>query len=127
MKIIVAGSRSINDKEMVFKILKRITNRYTDVELVSGCAKGPDNLAIEFAENNDVIVHKFPADWDKYGKRAGYLRNEDMAKFSDVLVAFWDGESKGTKHMISLAIKYRLKVKIIDINGDVIKINKNNF
>ena len=57
-------------------------------------------------------VAYFPADWDKYGKAAGFIRNEQMAQNADALVVFWDGKSRGTKNMIELAAKYKLKVRI---------------
>lgn len=64
-------------------------------------------------------VVKFPADWDRYGKRGGYIRNEEMAKYSvkdnnyGMLIAFWDGESRGTKHMINLANKHGVEVHVV--------------
>lgn len=76
------------------------SNEQRPVVLVSGMARGADTLAYEFAKANDVCVYEFPANWDKYGKSAGYRRNEQMAAFGDVLLVFWDGRSKGTKHMI---------------------------
>ena len=58
-------------------------------------------------------VKEFPAQWNEFGKRAGYIRNEEMAKYADACVAFWDGESKGTKHMIDLANKHKIEVRVI--------------
>lgn len=57
----------------------------------------------------------YPADWKKYGSSAGYIRNDEMAKYADCLIAFWDGKSKGTKHMIDLAVKRKIKVKLFRI------------
>lgn len=127
MKIIVAGSRGITDKEIVYKRLRGMLKAYPDMEIVSGCAKGPDSIAIEFANEFNIVCHKFPANWDLYGKRAGYLRNEEMAKFSEGLIVFWDEVSRGTRHMIELGVKHKLKIKVINKNGEVIKIDRKTF
>ena len=68
----------------------------------------------------NILLKKFPANWDLYGKRAGYIRNEQMAKYAmsdnsyGVLIAFWDGKSRGIKHMIDLANKYGLEIHIVN-------------
>lgn len=82
------------------------------LEVVSGTAKGADQMGEFWAEEHGVLVTTFPADWDRFGRSAGYRRNEDMAKYSDVLVAFWDGHSRGTKHMIDLALEHSLEVHV---------------
>jgi glycerophosphoryl diester phosphodiesterase len=61
----------------------------------------------------------FPAEWDKYGKSAGYRRNEQMAQYAEVLVAFWDYNSPGTRHMINLAKQYNLEVHVIDTRKEM--------
>jgi hypothetical protein len=66
-----------------------------------------------YANENNIKIIEFPADWEKFGKKAGYIRNEEMAKYSDSCIVFWDGKSKGTKHMIELAKKYNLNLKIV--------------
>ncbi len=102
-KLIVAGGRDFNDyarlSAELFSLAEH-TLKAESVELVSGMARGADALGYRFAKEENVICHEFPADWDTYGKRAGYLRNTEMANFSDGLIAFWDGISRGTKHMI---------------------------
>lgn len=112
MKLIVAGSRQFDDWPFIEQIL------YEDIPfhieyIVSGMAKGPDTYGYEWAKLNDKPCMVFPADWEKYGKRAGYIRNQQMAEVATALVAFWDGTSKGTKSMIDLAIKHGLWVKVI--------------
>ncbi|MEA1980842.1 MAG: hypothetical protein U9N54_07710, partial [candidate division Zixibacteria bacterium] len=74
--------------------------------------KGVDKLGEEYAEQNYIPLLKFPANWNKYGKRAGYVRNEEMANNADALIAIWDGKSKGTNHMINIAKKKGLLVAI---------------
>lgn len=102
-KLIVAGGRDFND----YDLLSRVLIAMADVELadkavsiVSGMARGADALAVRFAKEHDVTLYEFPAQWDDYGKYAGYYRNKKMGNFSDALLAFWDGKSRGTKHMI---------------------------
>lgn len=110
MKTIIAGGREFND----YKLVEETLLNYNDVtEIVSGCARGADSLGEKFAMEHAIPIKKFPADWDKYGKSAGYRRNEQMAIYAEQLIAFWDGKSKGTKHMIDFAKKLGLKVSVI--------------
>ena len=96
-KVIIAGGRDFVDynllREKVNNILidKRLTHK---IVIVSGCARGADTLGIRYASENIFDVDKYPADWDKYGKKAGYMRNVEMAENADALIAFWDGKSK---------------------------------
>lgn len=102
-KLIVAGGRDFND----YDLLSRVLFAMADVELadkaisiVCGMARGADRLGLHFAGQHDVKLYQFPADWEGYGKYAGYYRNKQMGNFSDALLAFWDGKSRGTKQMI---------------------------
>lgn len=121
IRVIVAGTRDFNDFFSVEKILMGYFELHqlhrADVEIVSGGARGADKLGEKFANKYGCKLTKFPADWEYYGKSAGYIRNEQMAKYASesngVLFAFWNGVSKGTKHMIELAGKYNLDVNII--------------
>ena len=108
MRTIIAGSRSITNYDVVNKAT--IDSKFDITEVISGTARGVDQIGELWAKNNNIPVEKHPADWDKYGKSAGYIRNEEMAKCSDALIAIWDGESKGTKHMLDLAVKHGLKI-----------------
>jgi glycerophosphoryl diester phosphodiesterase len=112
MKVIIAGSRTFNDAIFLFKKCNHALSSQPDIIIVSGTSKGADEIGEEYAEAKRYPLKKFPADWDKYGKSAGYKRNEEMAMYADALIAFWDGKSKGTKHMIDIAHKYNLKVKV---------------
>lgn len=109
MKTIIAGSRTFTD----YALLCERCCRMRITEVVSGGARGADLLGEKFAEEHDIPVKRFPAQWDKYGKSAGYKRNDLMAKYAESCVVFWDGVSKGTKHMIDLANKNSLKLHII--------------
>jgi len=113
MKVIIAGGRSFNNYNLLYTECNNYLNAYSNIEIVSGCANGADRLGERYALEKEYLITKFPAQWDTFGKSAGYIRNEEMAKYADILIAFWDGDSKGTKHMINLAEKYKLKVNII--------------
>ncbi len=112
MKLIIAGSRNITDIDIVLKALITLVPLNRVKEVVSGTARGVDKLGERWAQTMKVPIKKFPANWDKFGKSAGYRRNEEMAQYADALLAIWDGESKGTKHMIDLANKYGLKIYV---------------
>ena len=116
-KIIVAGSRDYDNFEQLeynlMMYFKREGLHRADVEIVSGAARGADKLGEQLAKKYGLALTQFPADWDKYGKSAGYRRNAEMAKYADVLFAFWDGKSKGTQHMINLAKESKLEVHVL--------------
>jgi hypothetical protein len=114
MKIIIAGGRDFNNYELLKEKLNEIVGDNSDIEIVSGMARGADLLGIKYANEFGYPIKEFPAQWDKFGKSAGYRRNEEMAKYSDTCVCFWDGKSKGTKHMIDLSNKYGLKTFVVN-------------
>jgi len=103
-KIIIAGSRSVTDIDVVNQAVidSRLKNYISEV--VSGTARGVDQLGEIWARQRGIPVKRFPADWDTFGKSAGYKRNVVMADYADGLIAIWDGESKGTKHMIDIML-----------------------
>ena len=113
-KVIIAGSRDFND----YKLLKekcdyQLQNIKEEIIIVSGTARGADQLGERYAKEKGYKIDSRPANWDKFGKSAGYRRNEEMAQNADALIAFHNGVSKGTKHMIDLANKYKLKVCVV--------------
>jgi len=114
MKVIIAGGRDFNDYNMLKEACDWALSKLTDIEIVSGCAKGADSLGEKYASEAGHPCKLFPADWEKYGKAAGYKRNAEMAKYANCLIAFWDGKSKGTQHMINIAKNNGLSVKIIN-------------
>jgi len=103
MKIAVVGSRSFSDFDKLEKfILSKVSLK--DIELViSGGAIGADDLAERFAYKHNIPKQVFKPDWNKYGKRAGFLRNQLIVKNADTVFAFWDGESRGTLLSINIA------------------------
>lgn len=112
MKVAVIGSRSFNDYEEV----KRILSSINITEIISGGAKGADTLGEQYAKDKGIPTKIFLPDWDKHGKIAGFLRNTDIIENSELVVAFWDQTSKGTKDSIDKANKLNKKVLIINTN-----------
>lgn len=104
MKVIVAGGRDFVDSDRMHSELVALCKAGhidADATLVCGMARGADITAFHlWNQYGNPVINK-PADWDTYGKSAGYVRNKEMGREADVLVAFWDGESRGTGHMIS--------------------------
>lgn len=111
MRLIIAGSRDITDMGILISALDNVLEWGIE-RVVSGCARGVDSLAIKWAEDRGITVDKHPANWDHHGKAAGYVRNKEMAYSADGLVAIWDGKSKGTKHMIDIALAQGLWVYV---------------
>jgi ferric-dicitrate binding protein FerR (iron transport regulator) len=111
LRVIIAGSRTLNNSKYVETAVSQAFNKwmqedqenwkaYTRPEIVSGGAQGVDFQAELYAKKHTLPFKEFKADWDKHGKKAGILRNIEMAKYADALIAIWDGKSKGTLHMI---------------------------
>ena len=117
-KVIVAGSRDITDVQFVHDQLDNyFHDRLQDIEIVTGMARGPDRIAYGYANKHDLPKYEFYPDWNRHGNRAGFLRNVQMADFADELIAFWDGRSKGTRHMIQQAERSGLKVEIVYVRS----------
>lgn len=128
-RVIIAGGRDYSDyaalkaaviqdiKDLREKINHSQSMKCRELTIISGHARGADMLGEQFAKEFHLPLVVIPADWDKNGKSAGYARNVDMAKFAiedpdsqGILIAFWDGKSKGTAHMIETAKKRGLEV-----------------
>jgi hypothetical protein len=119
-RVIVAGSRGAGSDADTYLLLENKLNSILskksvthNIEIVSGTAAGADKMGEHYAVVYSHDIKQFPADWTKFGKRAGYIRNEEMAQYADALVALWDGKSRGTKHMIDIANRHGLPTRII--------------
>jgi hypothetical protein len=110
MRVIVCGSRDWTDREA---IANRLFELPVDSVIVHGAARGADKIAAQEAQKLGLLVEEHPADWDHYGKRAGFLRNERMAKIgADLCIAFWDGRSRGTSMMVDLAERHGIPLEL---------------
>lgn len=112
-RVIIAGGRDFTLYQKLEDDVDYLLQNMQEPEIVSGTAKGTDTLAIKYAKEKGLDLKQFPADWDWHGKTAGYIRNKEMADYATHLIAFWDGHSKGTKHMIDIARKQGLKVRLV--------------
>jgi hypothetical protein len=113
--VIIAGSRNFNDYDLfkekcIFYLKKRVKDGLC---IFSGCANGADSLTLRFAKEYGIDVEEYPAEWNKYGKKAGMLRNSEMLKNAHALIAFWDGKSKGTMNMVEIAKIKGIPVRIV--------------
>ena len=113
MKTIIAGSRGVTDFNIVEEAIKE--SGFIITEVVCGCARGVDSLGEQWAKNNNIPVKYFPAEWNRFGRSAGYKRNVEMADNAEALIAVWDKVSKGTKHMIDIAGNKGLKIFVKEI------------
>jgi len=119
MRTIIAGSRTVNDYALVERAVA--DSGFILTEVVSGMARGVDTLGERWAAEHGVPVDRKPADWKTYGRRAGYLRNVEMAEYAAAgegpgqLVAIWENGSRGTAHMIRLAREHGLDVFVVEI------------
>ncbi|MCK0510242.1 SLOG family protein [Aromatoleum buckelii] len=118
MRVIIAGSRNASQRD-VLAALERCSWTGFATCIVCGGAKGADEHGAEWGKQQGLEVKNYPADWKKYGKRAGPVRNREMAENAEGLIAVWDGSSRGTANMIETAEQAGLRIFILrtDING----------
>ena len=114
MKVIIAGGRDFTNYEVLRNACDYYLQRkhHEEIEIVSGRARGVDQMGERYAKERGFKIKYFPAEWSRYNKSAGYIRNKQMAEYADALIAFWDGKSRGTKHMIELAKQYELQLRV---------------
>lgn len=114
-KLIVAGGRDFNDYKLLKSKLDSLlkNKNKNEIIIVSGGARGADTLGEKYAMENEITLKRFLANWD-LGKQAGYIRNKEMSDYSDAVIAFWDGSSKGTGHMIDIAKEKGLQLRVIN-------------
>lgn len=115
MRTILAGSRSCEDLHDMEDAIAFSKINITHV--LNGRAKGADHLGVLWARNNNIPITEFLADWERYGRGAGFKRNAQMAANADALIALWDGKSHGTKHMIDIATAMKLRVFVYEVYG----------
>lgn len=126
-RVIIAGTRDFSNYELLKEKCDNIlsTKRQdSNIVIVSGTAKGADRLGERYARERGFLLRRFPADWDKDGNKAGPIRNAKMADNADALIAFWDGTSRGTAHMIKTAKEKGLATRVINYKIAV-KMNEN--
>jgi len=107
------GSRGFNDKEILYSIMDELSDMF-DYKVISGGARGADSLGEKYAVENkkETLIHL--PDWEKHGKPAAFIRNKNIVDDSDIILAFWDGESRGTKNTIDIAYRQHKQIIIYD-------------
>jgi hypothetical protein len=112
-KVLICGSR---DVEIYLQDINKVfdDNNIIPEFIISGGATGPDRTAIDWAKHNQVDYIVYYPDWDKYGNRAGLIRNIAMVDECDVCIAFWNGRSRGTRFTIDETIRQNKKVIIVE-------------
>jgi deoxycytidine triphosphate deaminase len=118
MIVVISGSRDFTDLDYFSTEMDGFLldlNSQEKVLMVSGGARGTDTLAKDYAEKNGIEFKEFLADWDTHGKKAGILRNLEMLEVADQVVAFWNGKSPGTTHMIEQCLKRRIPITVFEV------------
>lgn len=119
MKIAIVGSRAFKRLDLVRDYVNSLPE---DTVVISGGAAGVDIVAELAARKRKLSVQIFPADWKKFGKQAGFLRNHDIVTAADAVVAFWDGVSRGTAHTMHLAELAGKPVEVVN-DGEERRLN----
>jgi predicted phosphodiesterase len=122
MKILCCGSRTWSNKKIINKILSNWESHWDinydipinhNVIIIHGNAEGADKLSAEVAKELGYTIESYPADWNTYGKAAGPIRNQLMIEQKpDLVIAFWDGISRGTADMLNKATKAKVNIQI---------------
>lgn len=122
--IVICGGREFDDYDFLCRALDYLFE-YRQIKIVCGMARGADMLGRKWALDRGHEVLEFPADWNTHGKKAGFIRNREMADVADRVVAFWDGESRGTLDMIDVAVSKSIRTMLIgygDMRGAMVEI-----
>ena len=117
MNVIVAGGRDFTDSNKMLNVIMDMIDRNelpSEPTLICGMAQGADITAYFLFKGANCDVIEMPADWNTYGKSAGYRRNVEMSKLADKAICFWDGKSRGTKHMVDIMKAANKPVHVIN-------------
>lgn len=115
MRVAVIGSRNTDDR--IEDLIRDNLPPYT-TEIISGGAKGVDEAAKHVAAALGIPFREFLPDYDTYGKRAPLVRNDRIIDYADMVLAFWDGESPGTKYVVTSCLKRSKRVVYIPLKGE---------
>lgn len=117
MRVIICGTRRWTDRAMIEERLYDLVMdapRGEEITIVHGGARGADRIAHQEAQKAGLLVEEHPAEWERYGKAAGFIRNKEMAELgADLCIAFWDGRSSGTAHMMGEARRAGIPVEVV--------------
>lgn len=116
--ILIAGSRDYYPIALIRHHVEVLKKQYENIRIISGGAKGVDACAEEVAENQKITFEKYPADWEKHGKKAGPLRNQRMTQDADIALFYWRNHSKGTANCIRAAMRNKCDIHVYGIWDD---------
>ena len=117
-KIMISGSRTINDESLISEKLNSALAEYPDMILISGGARGVDSIGEAWAKSHNVQIQQYKPDWKRYGRGAGIVRNKSMVETADLVIIFWDGISKGTKSVIDFCKKRNKSYLLVEIKNE---------
>lgn len=114
LTVVVTGSRDWSNGTRINDAMRWLYEQDPSVTIIHGTARGADTICAEWADTYGFEVVAMPAEWDKYGKSAGFRRNSAMLDLNpDMVIAFWDGSSKGTLHTITEAKKRGIRTIVV--------------
>ena len=113
MNLIIAGGRHFNNYQLLKNSVDKLCQNHKITNIISGKAKGADSLGEKYAKERDINIIAKEADWNLFGKSAGYRRNVEMANIATHAIVFWDGKSKGSKHMIDIMKQQNKPVRVV--------------
>jgi hypothetical protein len=113
MKLAIVGSRCFNDYPLMEKTISELFKEEEIEQIISGGAKGADTLAEQWAKNHKKELRIIIPSWASLGRAAGFERNVQIVKDSDIVLVFWDSISKGSKHDIDLCKRYAKECHVI--------------
>lgn len=114
VKLIVAGSRTLNDYGIVKSAINELVSQGMVITaIIDGTARGADQLASRYAREHGIENIRVPAEWSLYHRGAGIIRNRKMAEMADALLALWDSKSRGTMNMIKTANSMGIPVTVV--------------
>lgn len=114
---IIAGGRDFTNYDSLKKAMATVKFGNNDVTIISGTARGADSLGERYASENKLEIKRFPANWNKYGKAAGPIRNKEMLEQANCVICFWDGKSRGTKNMIEITKEAGKPIAVFNYDG----------
>lgn len=130
IKIIIAGGRDYTDESTALNIFAKLIEEGhipDEFEIIHGGARGADRIGHIIGLIAETEIHQFHPDWENLGKRAGYARNAEMGKEGDMLVAFWDGKSRGTGHMIQYMLNLNKPVIVVSYTRTTVRVDNKNY
>ena len=117
--LVVAGTRTNTNYALLKRHLRIYKQQIPNLKIVTGCARGTDALARRYAQENNLRLQVYKAEWNKYGRAAGPIRNKEMAATADCALLFWDNKSRGTKSMITELRKIGVQaIKIVHLEKE---------